>query len=49
MLLQSTLWSLLVYYMSMFTVPASMIVIMVFIRDFPWSKHDSNNEGFLLV
>jgi len=46
MLLQSTLWSLPIYYMSLFTIPASVASLLEKImRDFPWSKHEGNN-GF---
>ena len=44
--MQSTLWSLPIYYLSLFTVPASVARLLEKImRDFLWSKPDSIN-GF---
>jgi len=45
-LLQSTLWSLPIYYISLFTIPANVASLLEKImRDFLWSKHEGNN-GF---
>jgi len=45
--LQSTLWSLTIYYMSLFTILASVASrLKKIIRDFFWSKYDSDNQGF---
>jgi len=45
-LLQSTLWSLPIYYMSLFTIPASVASLLgKIMRDFLWSKQEGNN-GF---
>ena len=49
MLLQSTLWSLPIYYMPLFTIPASVASLLEKImRDFLWSKREGNN-GFYWV
>jgi len=43
MLLQSTLWSLPIYYLSLFTIPVSVARLLEKImRYFLWSKHESN-------
>jgi len=43
---QSILWSLPIYYMLLFTIPASVAShLEKIMRDFLWSKHDSGN-GF---
>ena len=48
-LLQSTLWSLLIYYLSLFTIPTSVASLLEQImRDFLWSKQEGNN-GFHCV
>ena len=42
-LLQSTLWNLSIYYMSLFTIPASIASQLErLMRDFLWSKHDND-------
>ena len=47
--MQSTLWNLPIYYMSLFTIPASIANQLEKItRNFLWSKHDSNS-GFQWV
>ena len=44
-LLQSTLWSLPIYYMSLFTIPASVAIqLEKIMRDFLWSKHARVND-----
>jgi len=44
MVLQSTLWSLPIYYMSLFTIPANVgSQLEKIMRDFLWSKHDNDN------
>jgi len=44
-LFQSTLWSLPIYYMSLFTIPASVASqLEKIMRDFLWSKHAGVNS-----